>query len=72
MTFNLQPHYNEHTAGPVAAGLTSEHWIGLLSGVQSASGSSSNGRGKGQSGRVGTSRSVPAELIGRTGYPLYR
>lgn len=71
MTFNLQPHYSDHTAGPVAAHLTSQHWIGLLSGVQSANGSSRNGGSKAQSSRVGTTRSVSAELIGRTGYPLY-
>ena len=72
MNANLQPYYSDHTAGPLAAHLTSEHWIGLLSGVQSANGSPSHGNGKAQSGRVGTSRSVPAELIGRTGYLLYR
>jgi hypothetical protein len=70
MTFNLQPHYSDHTAGPAAARLTSEHWIGLLSGVQSASGSRSSG--KAQPDQAGMTRRVPAELIGRTGYPLYR
>ena len=72
MTFNLQPHYSDHTAGPVAAHLTSEHWIGLLSGVPGTNGSSRNGSAKTQTGPVGAPRRVPAELIGRTGYLLYR
>jgi hypothetical protein len=44
------------------AGWDAEHWLSLLAGPQAATNSQTQ---TGQTGR-------PAEIIGQTGYPLYR
>ena len=70
---NTKQHQNyiDGKKASVASHLRPKHWLQLLNRSARLNGSKSSGTPEAQTDRVGKAKSVPAEIIGRTGYPLY-